>query len=137
TVFVMRELDFSGVLAAARNTVVFTAQILLIVACAGVFSWIITVNQVPANIVGWMQGLNIEPWVLMIVINILLLGVGCVLDPLSAILLLTPLLLPVIVAIGVDPIHFGMIITVNLAIGLFTPPMGMNLFVLQSMFGTK
>lgn len=137
TLFVMRELDFSGVLAAARNTVVFTAQILLIVACAGVFSWIITVNQVPANIVSWMQGLSIEPWVLLIVINILLLAVGCVLDPLSAILLLTPLLLPVIVAIGVDPIHFGMIITVNLAIGLFTPPMGMNLFVLQSMFGTK
>ncbi|ODT66814.1 MAG: C4-dicarboxylate transporter [Pelagibacterium sp. SCN 63-23] len=137
TVLVMKELDWQGVLEAARNSVVFTAQILIIVACAGVFSWIITVNQVPASIVGWMQGLNMAPWMLLLVINVLLLLVGCVLDPLSAILLLTPLLLPLIMAIGVDPIHFGMIVTVNLAIGLFTPPMGINLFVLQSLFGTK
>lgn len=137
TMLVMRELNWQGVIQAARNTVVFTSQILIIVACAGVFSWIITVNQVPAGIVGWMQSLNVAPWMLLLVINVLLLLVGCVLDPLSAILLLTPLLLPVIMAIGIDPIHFGMIVTVNLAIGLFTPPMGINLFVLQSMFGTK
>lgn len=137
TLFVMRELDWPGVMEAARNTVVFTAQILIIVACAGVFSWIVTVNQVPATIVSWMQGLNLQSWVLLLVINILLLLVGCVLDPLSAILLLTPLLMPLIAAVGVDPIHFGMILTVNLAIGLFTPPMGMNLFVLQSLFGIK
>lgn len=137
TLFVMRELTWLGVLDAARNTVVFTAQILIIVACAGVFSWIITVNQVPASIVDWMQGLNAAPWMLLLVINMLLLLIGCVLDPLSAILLLTPLLLPLITAIGVDPIHFGMIVTVNLAIGLFTPPMGINLFVLQSLFGTR
>ncbi|MFV0334470.1 MAG: TRAP transporter large permease [Tropicimonas sp.] len=137
TRFVMRELDWAGVLAAARNSVVFSAQILIIVACAGVFSWIITVNQVPAAVVGWMRALDLEPWMLLLVINVLLLAIGCVLDPLSAILLLTPLLLPLIVAIGVDPIHFGMIVTINLAIGLFTPPMGINLFVLQSLFGIR
>jgi C4-dicarboxylate transporter, DctM subunit len=137
TVVIMRELDWRGVIQAASNTVVVSSQILIIVACAGVFSWIITVNQVPASIVGWMQALNASPWMLLIVINILLLLIGCVLDPLSAILLLTPLLLPVTMAIGIDPIHFGMIVTVNLAIGLFTPPLGINLFVLQSMFGTK
>ncbi|WP_108482168.1 TRAP transporter large permease [Oceaniglobus ichthyenteri] len=137
TVIVMRELDVQGVIDAARNTVVFTSQILIIVACAGVFSWIITVNQVPVSIVNWMEALNVAPWMLLLVINVLLLLIGCVLDPLSAILLLTPLLLPVTMAIGIDPIHFGMIVTVNLAIGLFTPPMGINLFVLQSIFGTK
>ncbi|PID36038.1 MAG: C4-dicarboxylate transporter [Rhodobacterales bacterium] len=137
TVLIMRELPLSGVLQAARNTVLVSSQILIIVACAGVFSWIITVNQVPASIVGWMRALDVAPWALLIVINLLLLMIGCVLDPLSAILLLTPLLLPVTMAIGVDPIHFGMIVTVNLAIGLFTPPMGINLFVLQSMFGTR
>jgi len=65
-------------------------------------------------------------------IVVLLLAVGCVLDPLSAILLLTPLLVPVIKALGVDPIHFGIIMTVNLAIGLFHPPLGINIFVAQT-----
>jgi len=66
--------------------------------------------------------------------TVLLLIVGCFLDPNSAILVLTPLLLPVMQAIGVDPIHFGIIMTVNLAIGMFTPPFGLNIFVAQALF---
>ena len=68
----------------------------------------------------------------MLAINILLLAVGCFLDPISAILLLTPLLVPLVAAIGVDGVHFGIIMTVNLAIGLFHPPFGINIFVAQS-----
>ena len=137
TLLVMREINVRGVLDAARSTVMFTAQILIIVACAGVFSWIITVNHVPASLVDWITMFSVEPWMLLILINILLLLIGCFLDPLSAILLLTPLLVPLITAIGVDPVHFGIIITVNLAIGLFTPPLGMNIFVMQSLFGVS
>lgn len=137
TVFVMREISLADVLDAARSSVVFTAQILIIVACAGVFSWIITVNQVPATMVSWMTSYSVEPWVLLLLINALLLFTGCVLDPLSAILLLTPLLVPLISAVGIDPVHFGIIVTVNLAIGLFTPPLGMNIFVMQSVFGVS
>jgi C4-dicarboxylate transporter DctM subunit len=117
--------------------VLFTAQILIIVACAGVFAWLLTVNQVPATVTAWLQALNISWWMLLLAINILLLAVGCFLDPLSAILLLSPLLVPMIKAVGIDPVHFGIIVTVNLAIGLFHPPFGINIFVAQTVLGLK
>jgi len=136
TVLGMRTLDMRGVFEAAVSTVRFSAQILVIVACAGVFSWVITVNQVPASLVGWIAQADLPAWQLLLGINFLLLLVGCVLDPLSAILLLTPLLVPLTTAAGIDPVHFGMILTFNLAIGLFTPPFGINIFVMQSLFQT-
>ena len=74
---------------------------------------------------------------LLLAINILLLAVGCFLDPLSAILLLSPLLVPMIKAVGIDPVHFGIVVTVNLAIGLFHPPFGINIFVAQTVLGLK
>jgi C4-dicarboxylate transporter DctM subunit len=130
---VMRELTLADLLGAARTTVAFSAQIMVVIACAGVFSWLITVNQVSAQLVALIQDMALAPWMLLLAINILLLIVGCLIDPLSAILLLTPLLLPMITALGIDPVHFGIIVTVNLAIGLFTPPFGINIFVMQSM----
>jgi C4-dicarboxylate transporter DctM subunit len=132
---VMRELTLTDLLEAARTTVAFSAQIMVVIACAGVFSWLITVNQISAQMVAVIQDLALPPWVLLLAINVLLLIVGCLIDPLSAILLLTPLLLPMITALGIDPVHFGIIVTVNLAIGLFTPPFGINIFVMQSMSG--
>jgi C4-dicarboxylate transporter DctM subunit len=70
----------------------------------------------------------------LLIINLFLLAVGCVLDPASAILVLAPILKPVIVAAGIDPIHFGIIMTVNVSIGMFTPPFGLNIFVTQALF---
>jgi C4-dicarboxylate transporter DctM subunit len=115
----------------------FTGQILIIVACAGVFAWLLTVNQVPATITAWLQSLNVSAWMLLLAINILLLLVGCFLDPLSAILLLSPLLVPMVKAVGINTVHFGIVVTVNLAIGLFHPPFGINIFVAQSVLGLK
>jgi C4-dicarboxylate transporter DctM subunit len=100
-----------------------------------VFSWLLTVNQVPAALVAWIQHLQVSAWSFLLVVNILLLAVGCFLDPLSAILLLTPLLIPVARALNVDTVHFGIVIMVNLAIGLFHPPFGINIFVAQSVLG--
>ncbi len=137
TRFVFRELGWRDIVEAASATVLFTAQILIIVACAGVFSWLLTVNQVPAAIVAWIEQLHVSAWLLLLTINVLLLIVGCFLDPLSAILLLTPLLVPVVRAVGIDTVHFGIVVTVNLAIGLFHPPFGMNIFVAQSVLGLK
>jgi C4-dicarboxylate transporter, DctM subunit len=68
------------------------------------------------------------------IINVFLLVVGCFIDPSSAVLVLTPLLVPIVKAAGIDPVHFGIIVTVNLSIGMFTPPFGLNLFVTQSLF---
>jgi C4-dicarboxylate transporter DctM subunit len=135
TRFVFRELSWGDIIDAAASTTRFTAQILIVVACAGVFSWLLTVNQVPATLVSWLQSLGVGQLTFLLLVNVLLLLVGCILDPLSAILLLTPLLIPVVKALGIDTVHFGIIMTVNLAIGLFTPPFGINIFVAQSVLG--
>jgi C4-dicarboxylate transporter DctM subunit len=78
--------------------------------------------------------LKMSPWMVLLTINVFLLVVGCFIDTASSILVLTPLLLPIAVAIGVDPIHFGIIVVTNLSIGTFTPPFGINIFVAQSIF---
>ena len=132
TWLVFRELGWRDVVEAAATTVAFTGQVLIIVACASVFAWLLTVNQVPAAMVSWIQSLNVSAWQLLLAINVLLLAVGCFLDPISAILLLTPLLIPLVKALGIDTVHFGIVFTVNLAIGLFHPPFGINIFVAQS-----
>jgi C4-dicarboxylate transporter DctM subunit len=135
TRFIFRELSWRDILEAAAATTGFTAQILIIVACAGAFSWLLTVNQVPAALVGWLQWAGVGQWSFLFMVNLLLLLVGCFLDPLSAILLLTPLLIPVVKALGIDTVHFGIVVMVNLAIGLFHPPFGINIFVAQSVLG--
>ena len=132
---IVRDIGWREMLDAARVTVSYTAQIMLVVACAGVFSWLVTVGRISADLVAMIQDLGLPSWALLLAINLLLLGVGCLIDPLSAILLLTPLLLPLAEAAGVDPVHFGIIVTVNLAVGLFTPPFGINIFVLQATAG--
>ena len=81
-------------------------------------------------------GMQFETWMLLLVINILLLVVGSILEPPAAILVLMPLLLPIVAQAGVDPIHFGLVVTVNLAIGMFLPPFGLNLFASHALFGT-
>jgi len=137
TRFVFRELSFGDILEAAAATVRFTAQILIIVACAGVFAWVLTVNQVPAMLVAGINYFEVSSWQFLLVVNVLLLIVGCFLDPLSSILLLTPLLIPVAKSLGIDTVHFGIVFMVNLAIGLFHPPFGINIFVAQSVLGIE
>lgn len=137
TRFVFRELSFADILESARNSVLFSAQILLIVAAAGLFSWVLTVNQVPQALVGWIAAHDVTPWQFLLAVNILLLLWGCVMEPMSAILLLTPILVPLVDTLGIDKVHFGIVMTLNLAIGLFTPPFGINIFVAQSALGMK
>ena len=112
-----------------------TAQILVIVATAALFSWILTINGVPQAITAWLKALDLPPWGFLMVVNIILLIVGCFLDPTSAIIVLTPLFMPIVKSVGIDPIHFGIVMTVNIAIGMFTPPFGLNMFVAQTVLG--
>ena len=104
------------------------AQILLIVTAAGLYSWLLTTSGIPQQIIAEVNALHLPPWALLLCINVILLIMGSFLEPPAAILILTPLLLPVVQAVGVDPIHFGIIMTVNLSIGMYTPPFGLNLF---------
>lgn len=137
TLLIYREMGWKDVLGAATNTAIFTSQILVIVSAAGLFSWVLTVNQIPQDVVSWVVSHDINAWQFFLAINLLLLIVGCILDPLSAILLLTPILIPVVDALGIDKVHFGIVMTINLSIGLFTPPFGLNIFVAQSAIGMR
>ena len=131
---VYRELGAFEILLSAGRSMVLTAQVFIIVAAGGVFSWLLTVNNIPQSLVAWVLELKLEPWMVLLALNILLLIVGMFLDTASSILVLTPLLAPVAKAIGVDPVHFGVIVVMNLSIGTFTPPFGINLFVGQAVF---
>jgi C4-dicarboxylate transporter DctM subunit len=134
TRFIYGDISWKGIWDVSVNSMYLTAQVLIIVAAAGVFSQLLTISGIPQSAVAAIQEMNMQPWMVLLVINIFLLFVGCLLDPGSAILVLTPLLAPIAMAIGVDLIHFGIIMTVNLAIGMFTPPFGLNIFVTQALF---
>jgi C4-dicarboxylate transporter DctM subunit len=129
-----REISWRDLWDVAVTSMVLTAQIFLIVAVAGLFSWLLTTHGVPRAAVGAIEKLSLSSWQVLLAINVFLLIVGCFIDTASALLVLTPLLLPMALAVGVDPIHFGIIVVVNLSIGTFTPPFGINIFVAQSIF---
>ncbi len=132
--WVYRDMNLTGLWKVTIESVYLTAQVLIIVGAATLFSRLLTIAGVPQEMVSWIQNLGLQPWMVLLIINIFLLAVGCVLDPASAILVLAPILKPVILAAGIDPIHFGIIMTVNVSIGMFTPPFGLNIFVTQALF---
>lgn len=131
---VYRELGLREIFRIAARSMYLTAQIFIIVACAGVYSWLLTVSGAAQAATDFINGLGWPTWAVLIAINVFLLLVGMVLDTASSILVLSPLLLPIATAAGVDPIHFGVILVMNLSIGTFTPPFGLNIFVGQAIF---
>jgi C4-dicarboxylate transporter DctM subunit len=134
SVLIYREITLAGVWEVLRETADLTAKLFIIVAAAGVFSWYLAAEAVPQTLVAIIEGWKMQPWMILLVINIVLLIVGMFMDPNSAVVLLAPLLWPIAQHAGVDLIHFGIIFTVNLAIGMFSPPFGLNLFVASSLF---
>ncbi|SIR33446.1 C4-dicarboxylate transporter, DctM subunit [Rhizobium sp. RU20A] len=133
--FVYRTMTLADIVRAAGNSAMLSGQILIIVAAAGVITWMITTQGIPQAIIGWINTLQLSAVTFLLAVNIVLLVIGCFLDPTSAILVFAPLLVPIAVSLGIDPIHFGIVMTVNLAIGMFTPPFGLNIFVAQSVTG--
>lgn len=134
TRFVYRDLTAADIFAIARQTAFVTSQIMIILAAAGVFAWVLTINQIPQALADWLQALNLSQWLLLAAVNIVFLLIGMVLDPIAAILVVTPLVVPIMKAAGVDMVHFGVVVSLNLALGLFHPPFGLNMFVVQSAF---
>jgi C4-dicarboxylate transporter DctM subunit len=134
TTLIYREISIRDLWWICVRSMYLTAQIFIVVAAAGVYSWLLTVGGIPAAAVEFIEHVGNSPWVTLALINALLLIVGCFIDPTSAILVLTPLLVPIATHMGVDLIHFGIIMVVNLEIGMFTPPFGLNIFVAQSVF---
>jgi C4-dicarboxylate transporter, DctM subunit len=136
TMAVHREVGLKELWRIIQSAVFLNAQILLIVTAAGLYSWLLTTSGIPQSIIAEVNALHLPPWALLLCINVILLIMGSFLEPPAAILIMTPLLLPVVMAVGVDPIHFGIIMTINLSIGMYTPPFGLNLFATQAVFQT-
>ena len=137
TIMVHREVGLRDLWDIIQSSVFLISQILMIVTVAGLYSWLLTTSGIPQQIIAEIDALQMPAWVLLLLINVVLLIMGSFLEPPTAILILTPLLLPVVQAIGVDPVHFGIIMAVNLSIGMYTPPFGLNLFASQAVFGTQ
>ena len=103
---------------------------MFIVASASIFGWLLTATKVTDAVTLWVLAFTHSQWVFLLLANLLMLFVGCFLEPTAAITILVPVLMPVVQQLGIDPVHFGLIMVLNLMIGLLHPPMGMVLFVL-------
>lgn len=136
SVYVYRELTWADVWRIMVDSAALVGQIMIIVSAAGAYAWFITTSGFANTLVETITSMRMETWLLLLCINVLLLIVGSVLEPPAAILVLMPLLAPITVQAGVDPIHFGLVVTVNLAIGMFLPPFGLNLFASHALFHT-
>jgi tripartite ATP-independent transporter DctM subunit len=125
-----RTLSWKMFVKVCLDTVETTATVMFIVAAASIFGWMLTATGVTAAIAQWVLAFTKDAWVFLLLANVLMLFVGCFLEPTAAITILVPLLLPIARQLGVDPVHFGLVMVLNLMIGLLHPPMGMVLFVL-------
>jgi len=125
-----RSLKFKMFVRVCLDTVETTSTVLFIVAAASIFGWMLTATGITTAIASWVLAFTHEAWVFLLLANLLMLFVGCFLEPTAAITILVPILLPITQQLGIDPVHFGLVMVLNLMIGLLHPPMGMVLFVL-------
>lgn len=126
---VYKELDLKQLGTVTKNACETTATILIVIGCAAGFSKVLTLGRIPTTVATFLTTLTDSKILILLLINVLLLIVGCFMETLCAIMILAPILFPVVTALGVDVTHFGIIMVVNLAIGFITPPLGVNLFV--------
>ena len=127
--FVYRNITPKSLMKILKDAAGSTAQVMILICAASLFGYVLTAHRIPDAIATFILGLSSNKWVILLLINLLLLLVGTFLDTTAAIIILVPILYPIITTIGVDPIHFGMILCVNLAVGFVTPPFGTCLFV--------
>jgi C4-dicarboxylate transporter DctM subunit len=133
--YIYRELSFKDLVQIFVESGTTTAVLLLIIGMANIFSWILTSEQIPTRIAGAMTALTDNPYVILMIINVFLLFIGMFLEGGAAIIILAPTLLGVTSALGIDPLHFGLVMVLNIAVGLLTPPLGVCLFVVCGVTG--
>ncbi|WP_147054410.1 TRAP transporter large permease [Sporosarcina luteola] len=134
-VFIYKEINIKQLGKVLIDSAVTTSIVMIIIGTAGLFSFYVSITGIPDMIMSQISGITTNAIIFLLVINLVLLIAGMFFDGAAAILIFTPLFLPAAIAFGIDPIHFGVIIVVNLAIGLVTPPVGLNLFVAAQISG--
>jgi len=134
--FIYRELTLRDLPKVLRAASINTAMVMFIIAVASAFSVLLTMEQIPTQLAQLLLGITDNPIALLMILNVMLLILGAFLEANAAIIILAPILLPAVIELGINPIHFGIIMVVNLAIGMVTPPVGLNLFVTSSISKT-
>ena len=129
--FAQRELSVRDVIEASRETLVTCGVLVFIIACAVPFGWLVATSQAPMKLAQFMMSVSDNRVVILAIINVGLLVVGCFMETTAILLIATPTLFPLILALGIDPVHFGIILVVNLLIGTLTPPFGVILFIMM------
>lgn len=127
--FIYKKISFKAIFPVCKEVFRQTAQITFIIACAAVVGWLMTKEQIPAILSKALLGVSSSPVVILLIINLILLILGCFMETTAIVLLMTPVLMPVIKGIGMDPVHFGVWMILNLCIGLLTPPVGMLMYI--------
>jgi len=127
--YIYRTLEWEAVPDILARSALLTASVLLIIGTSASFAWILTIEGMPQMVANWISGMNLSPWGFLIVINIFLLIFGIFIEPLPGVMVLVPILAPVAAKLGIDPIHFAMVVIYNLTLGMITPPVGGLLFV--------
>jgi TRAP-type transport system large permease protein len=135
--FLYGTLRFSMLPGILLRTALLTASILMVIACSEVFGWVLTVGQVPQTVAAWMGSFGLGPVALLLLINVFLLLAGIFLEPLPGVMILVPVLAPLALGAGIDPLQFAIVVLVNLTLGMITPPVGALLFVTSIVSGVK
>ena len=128
-VFIYKEVNFQQLVGSLYDAAISSATIMLIVGCSSIFSWVLSTERIASGIANAILAFSDNPVVILLCINIILLIAGCFMVSVEAIYILCPIIIPLVNALGIDLVHMGIILNVNLAIGLFTPPVGVNLYV--------
>lgn len=130
--FVYRELALRDLPGLILRAAALSAAVMIIIGTASIFGWLVASANVPAHLAAWIKTVSEQPWTFLILVNVLLMLVGMFMESLAAILILVPVLMPIAIDFGINPVHFGLIVVMNFAIGMVTPPYGITLFVASS-----
>lgn len=137
TMLIYREITPRDLPRIMLRAISLSATVLIIVATASIFTWVIATAGLPGILRDWLTGITQNPWAFLLIVNLLLLVVGMFMESISAVLILLPILSPIAQSFGIDPVHFGIIVSLNLSIGLITPPYGICLYVAASVAGRR
>ena len=130
--FVYRDLNVKQLPSLILQAAALSAAVMTIIGTASIFGWLVASANVPAHLAVWIKTMTDQPWTFLILVNVMLMLIGMFMESLAAILILVPVLMPIAISFGIDPNHFGLIVVMNFAIGMVTPPYGITLFVAAS-----
>jgi len=130
--FVYRDLKFRDIPDLILRAAALSAAVMTIIGTASIFGWLVASADVPALLAAWIKTISSEAWTYLLLVNVLLMLIGMFMESLAAILILVPVLMPIAIDFGINPVHFGLVVVMNFAIGMVTPPYGITLFVAAS-----